>query len=85
VLENVRRRLALSRRELVADVRSHGDLALGEYLREQPSDELGAAAFQCLTEAAYVEHRGERPIAITWRLARAMPAQTFLTASAAAG
>ncbi len=34
VLENVRQQLRLTRRELVADVRSHGDLPLARYLEE---------------------------------------------------
>ena len=34
VLDNVRAQLRLTRKELVADVRSHGDLPLGGYLRE---------------------------------------------------
>jgi hypothetical protein len=34
-----------------------------------------------LGEADYVEHRGERPIAITWRLRVPMPAADFATAS----
>jgi superfamily II DNA or RNA helicase/HKD family nuclease len=34
VLENVRQQLRLRRRELVADVRSHGDLGLAKYLDE---------------------------------------------------
>ena len=51
------------------------------FVRESPTDELGAAPFLCLGQAAYVEHRGERPIAITWRLDRPMPAETFRLAS----
>ncbi len=34
VLDNVRAQLRLTRKDLVADVRSHGDLPLGEYLRD---------------------------------------------------
>jgi hypothetical protein len=40
--------------------------------------------FLCLEQASYVEHRGERPIAITWRLHRPMPADTFASASVVA-
>lgn len=37
--------------------------------------------YASLGEADYVEHRGERPIAITWRLRVPMPAADFATAS----
>lgn len=43
------------------------------------------APYLLLGEADYVEHRGEKPIAITWRLHRAMPADEFRIASVAAG
>ena len=43
------------------------------FVRDTPRDELGAVPFLCLGQASYVEHRGERPIAITWRLHRPMP------------
>jgi len=39
------------------------------------------APYLFLGEADYVEHRGERPIAITWRLRTAMPASHFASAS----
>jgi superfamily II DNA or RNA helicase len=54
------------------------------FVRQRPEDDLGAAPFLCLGQATYVEHRGERPIAITWRLHRPMPADMFLTASVVA-
>ncbi len=41
------------------------------------------APYLCLGEADYVEHRGERPIAITWRLRSPMPAVDFGVASVA--
>ena len=34
VLENVRRQIAMTRKQLVADIRSHNELQLGDYLRE---------------------------------------------------
>ncbi|WP_199430766.1 DUF3427 domain-containing protein [Qaidamihabitans albus] len=55
------------------------------FVRETRTDDLGAAPFRCLGAASYVDHRGERPIAITWRLRRPMPADTFATASVVAG
>ena len=51
------------------------------FVREAKSDDLGEGApFLLLGLCDHVEHRGERPISITWRLRRAMPAETFLTA-----
>ena len=50
------------------------------FVREAPTDDLGADTVPCLGQATYVEHRGERPIAITWRLDRPMPAETFRVA-----
>jgi hypothetical protein len=54
------------------------------FVRETPTDDLGAAPFLCLGQATYVEHRGERPIAITWRLHRRMPGEVFHVASVVA-
>lgn len=54
------------------------------FVREAPKDELGAAPFLCLGRASYVEHQGERPIAITWRLHRRMPGEVFHVASVVA-
>ncbi|HEY3002244.1 MAG TPA: DUF3427 domain-containing protein, partial [Kribbellaceae bacterium] len=55
------------------------------FVRATPTDDLGAVPFLCLGPASYVERRGERPIAITWRLHRPMPAEIFTTASVVAG
>jgi hypothetical protein len=44
----------------------------------------GPAPFLCLGLCDYVEHQGERPIAVTWRLRRRMPGETFRVASAVA-
>jgi hypothetical protein len=43
------------------------------------------APYVCLGPADYVSHKGERPIAFTWRLRRAMPADFFREAKVAAG
>ncbi|GAA2110222.1 DEAD/DEAH box helicase [Microlunatus panaciterrae] len=45
---------------------------------------LGAAPYLCLGRASYSEHRGSRPIAITWDLERPMPADVFTEASVVA-
>lgn len=54
------------------------------FVRETPHDDIGAAPFLCLGQATYAEHRGDRPIAITWRLQRPMPGETFRIASVVA-
>jgi hypothetical protein len=54
------------------------------FVRNAPRDEIGVAPFLCLGQASHVEHRGERPIAITWRLHRPMPADNFANASVVA-
>lgn len=53
------------------------------FTREAPKGDMGTPPFLCLGTAAYVEHRGERPMAITWKLQRAMPADVVQAASAA--
>jgi superfamily II DNA or RNA helicase/HKD family nuclease len=51
------------------------------FVREAKANDLGdGAPFLCLGLCDIVDHRGERPIAITWRLRRPMPADTFLAA-----
>ncbi|MFB9378633.1 DUF3427 domain-containing protein [Kineococcus gynurae] len=54
------------------------------FTRGAPTGEFGTEPFACLGAARYVEHRGERPMAITWQLERAMPADVLRAASAAA-
>jgi hypothetical protein len=44
----------------------------------------GAAPYLFLGSANYVEHRGERPIAITWELSHPMPSGHFAIASVVA-
>ena len=48
------------------------------FTRSARNDEFGGGApFVCLGTATAVEHHGERPISITWRLDRAMPRQVL--------
>jgi hypothetical protein len=48
------------------------------FVRQRKDDERGLAApYLCLGPADYVRHEGERPMAITWRLRRPMPAAFF--------
>ena len=55
------------------------------FAREKKSDEFGTAPYLFLGPARYVEHTGDRPIAITWQLEHAMPTDFFTAASVAAG
>src|SRR3954468_6589378 len=55
------------------------------FVREAKTTDFGGGApYLFLGEATYVEHRGERPIAITWRLRTPMPADQFAVASVVA-
>jgi hypothetical protein len=47
------------------------------FVRERKKFELGTQPFTFLGPANYVEHRGERPVAFTWRLASPMPEEMF--------
>ena len=52
------------------------------FTRPQKVSAFGTGApYLFLGEADYVEHRGERPIAITWHLRTSMPAADFAAAS----
>ncbi|QNJ95260.1 DUF3427 domain-containing protein [Mycolicibacterium fluoranthenivorans] len=53
------------------------------FVREAKTNALGAAPYIFLGPADYVSHEGERPMAITWKLHRAMPAEVYLGARAA--
>ncbi|NYD43221.1 DUF3427 domain-containing protein [Nocardioides panaciterrulae] len=54
------------------------------FVRAEQKDEFGTAPYLFLGPAAYESHLGERPIAITWRLAHPMPAEFFNAATVAA-
>ncbi len=52
------------------------------FTRPQKVSAFGTGApYLCLGEADYVEHRGERPIAITWHLRAPLPTADFAAAS----
>jgi len=55
------------------------------FVREQEKNDFGTSPYLFLGPATYVQHTGERPIAITWRLAHAMPTDFFSAATVAAG
>ena len=54
------------------------------FVRERKSFELGTQPFTFLGPATYVDHRGERPVAFTWRLFRTMPEELFEVARSVA-
>jgi superfamily II DNA or RNA helicase/HKD family nuclease len=55
------------------------------FTRDTADDETGLTVpYTCLGQVDYVQHAGERPIAITWKLHRPMPADVFATAAAVA-
>lgn len=51
------------------------------FSRQHKRNELGTAPYLFLGTAGYVEHRGEKPIAFTWRLDVPMPPDDFAAAS----
>ena len=53
--------------------------------RDRKTFELGTRPFTFLGAVNYVDHRGERPVAFTWRLPEAMPEELFETARSVAG
>ncbi|MCO4261483.1 DUF3427 domain-containing protein [Pseudarthrobacter sp. MDT3-26] len=66
------------------DRASHGSRVL-IFTRDTADDETGLTVpYTCLGQVDYVQHTGEKPIAITWKLQRPMPADVFVTAAAVA-
>ncbi|WP_411803189.1 DUF3427 domain-containing protein [Arthrobacter sp. LAPM80] len=64
--------------------RSHGSRVV-LFTREVAEDETGLTMpYTCLGQVDYVQHKGEKPIAITWKLQRPMPADVFADAAAVA-
>lgn len=55
------------------------------FVREEQKDEFGTAPYLFLGPARYVEHKGERPIALTWQLEHAMPTDFFTSSTVVAG
>lgn len=54
------------------------------FVRERRRAELGTQPFTFLGPVTYVEHRGERPVAFTWRLLEPMPEELFEVARSVA-
>jgi superfamily II DNA or RNA helicase len=53
------------------------------FVREAKQYSLGTSPYVFLGPADYVSHEGEKPMAITWRLRRAMPTEVFMASRAA--
>lgn len=54
------------------------------FVRQRKRDELGTVPYLFLGPARYVQHSGDRPIGITWKLDTAMPADYFTASTVAA-
>lgn len=55
------------------------------FVRQRKIEGNRTMPYVCLGAVDYVSHQGSRPIAITWRLRKAMPEDLFLNAKVAAG
>jgi superfamily II DNA or RNA helicase/HKD family nuclease len=66
------------------DRAAHGSKIL-IFTRDAAEDETGLTVpYTCLGQVDYVQHAGGKPIAITWKLHRPMPADLFAIAAAVA-
>ena len=54
------------------------------FARHEQKDEFGTSPYLFLGRATHVNHEGDRPIAITWRLETPMPVEFFNLVSAIA-
>ena len=54
------------------------------FVRDRRRSELGTQPFTFLGPVSYVEHRGDRPVAFTWRLPEPMPEELFEVARSVA-
>jgi hypothetical protein len=54
------------------------------FVRHEQKDDFGTSPYLFLGPAAYVDHSGDRPIAITWKLKTPMPTDFFNLTSAVA-
>jgi hypothetical protein len=54
------------------------------FVRDKRRSELGTQPFTFLGPATYVDHRGERPVAFTWKLPEQMPEELFEVARSVA-
>ena len=64
--------------------KAHGSQIL-LFTRDSAGDDTGLTMpYTCLGQVDYVQHKGEKPIAITWKLHRPMPAEVYAEAAAVA-
>ncbi|WP_375426068.1 DUF3427 domain-containing protein [uncultured Friedmanniella sp.] len=63
----------------------HGSSTKLLFVRHRKADELGTSPYLFAGPVSYVQHTGERPIAITWRLSHPLPGDFFAAATVAAG
>jgi superfamily II DNA or RNA helicase len=54
------------------------------FVRDKKRSELGTQPFTFLGPVTYVDHRGERPVAFTWKLPEQMPEELFEVARSVA-
>jgi hypothetical protein len=54
------------------------------FVRAAKTSALGAAPYVFLGPADYVGHEGDKPMAVTWRLRRSMPAEVYQASAAVA-
>ena len=54
------------------------------FVRQHKTDQFGTSPYLFAGPAHYVQHTGDRPIAITWRLDRGLPNDFFVAATVAA-
>ena len=62
----------------------HGSSTKLIFVRQHKSNEYGTSPYLFAGPATYVQHSGERPIAITWRLEQPLPNDLFTVANLAA-
>ncbi|SFS08774.1 Helicase conserved C-terminal domain-containing protein [Agrococcus baldri] len=58
------------------------DSAVVLFVREEKDGPIGTSPYVCIGGATYVEHEGELPMAIKWKLDKAMPTTLFQVAAA---
>ena len=63
----------------------HGGSTVLLFVRKERRNEFGTAPYTYLGEAEHVSHTGDRPIAITWKLANPMPPDLYSETALAIG
>lgn len=55
------------------------------FVRRERKNDFGTAPYTYLGEARYVSHNGDRPVAVTWKLANPMPPDLYSETALAIG